>query len=389
MTVDLQRAVAAVATAVLLATPGSVLALPRVLFTVDVESQALPLPQQVDTICENGSACGLMEIARLLRERGVAGTFFLNVYEYRKWGEPAMREIAVKLQAAGHDVALHTHPEYAYDPMRKALYEYSLDEQFAIIQEGTQLLTAWTGRPVVAHRAGDYAADERTLEALRRNGVRIDSSLFWGHPRCRLTGLNLPRNLPSSLGKLTEIPVTVYERHERPRFLGTTFAPVASVRKVDIDWFLDEREAKSAIDAIVEANPPFLVVFLHSFSLLQGRGDGVVPVPNWHARDILRAVLDRATEKGLEFVTMRDLVDTPVLAVPLRNQDIVPRIEVRVGLGRYIWHRMRAARLGSTALGTVGVLALVVIGTAVVTARRRKPPVDVRKTPPQGGTSMP
>ncbi len=37
----------------------------------------------------------------MLQQRRMAGTFFLNVYEYQSWGEAAMRDIAVKLQAAG------------------------------------------------------------------------------------------------------------------------------------------------------------------------------------------------------------------------------------------------------------------------------------------------
>jgi hypothetical protein len=190
----------------------------RVILTVDVESiDAHSLPDQVDTVCQDGSACGLMEIARMQRERKLSGTFFLNVYEHRRWGEGKMREIVEKLQASGQDVALHTHPQWAYDQKRNGMHQYSLEEQTSIIRDGVRLLSAWSGHPVVAHRAGDYAADQRTLKALETNGLRVDSSLFWGHPHSQLTELGLPRNLPSSWGKLLQIPVTVYERKERPR----------------------------------------------------------------------------------------------------------------------------------------------------------------------------
>lgn len=70
-------------------------AIPRVILTIDVESNEIFfLPQQVDVICKGGLPCGLMEMARILRDRGLAATFFLNVYEYKIWGEPALRDIA-------------------------------------------------------------------------------------------------------------------------------------------------------------------------------------------------------------------------------------------------------------------------------------------------------
>ena len=203
-------------------------AAPTVIVTIDVESHPrVALQDQIETTCQGGSACGLMEIARMLQQRQIAGTFFLNVYEYRKLGEPAMRSIVDKLQGAGQDVALHTHPHWAYDPDRNGMHQYSLEEQTSIVRDGIRLLSAWSGRPVVAHRAGDYAADERTLRALEANGVRVDSSLFWGHPSSLLTELGLPRNLPSSWGKLLEIPVTVYERRELPRYFGDIAPPLS------------------------------------------------------------------------------------------------------------------------------------------------------------------
>src|SRR4051812_32464009 len=200
----LQRFVVALLTIAALSLSPGMQAAPRVVFTIDVESNvSYPLPQQLDAVCEGGAACGLMEIVRMLKDRGLAGTFFLNVYEHSWWGEAAMRDLTVKLQTAGQDVALHTHPS-VYDPARSEMHQYSLDEQTSIVRDGTRLLSSWTGLPVVAHRAGAYSADERTLESLKRNGLSVDSSFFWEYPNCRLNGLGLPRNLPSSLDRVTE-----------------------------------------------------------------------------------------------------------------------------------------------------------------------------------------
>ena len=47
---------------------------PRVIVTIDVESnEQYTLPEQVDAVCE-GAPCGLMEIARQLQARGWSGT---------------------------------------------------------------------------------------------------------------------------------------------------------------------------------------------------------------------------------------------------------------------------------------------------------------------------
>jgi peptidoglycan/xylan/chitin deacetylase (PgdA/CDA1 family) len=352
----------------LLGAPGFVSADTRVVFTVDVESnEAHALPDQIDTVCQDGSACGLMEIVRLLKERHWSGTFFLDVYEHRKWGETALRTIAVRLQDSGQDVGLHTHPHWAYDPARWGMNQYTLEEQTAIVGDGVRLLKSWTGRPVVSHRAGAYAADENTMIALERSGITVDSSVFWQYPNSRLDGLGLLRSFPSSYGRIAEIPVTVYRREERPRFLESIFAPVTAIRKIDPDWFVNETEMRGAVDAAFDAKLPVLVVFLHSFSLMspaEGR-----PVPNRHAMEMLRATLDYISLKQATVVTMRDLSR---LALPASTaaQDIVPAVALSAPWPRYGWHRVKAS--GGLQLSLAAAAALVLGGILIAMTRGRK-----------------
>jgi hypothetical protein len=343
----------------------------RVILTIDVESiDGYSLPEQVDTVCQTGSACGLMEIARMQRERKFSGTFFLNVYEHRIWGEGKMREIVQKLQASGQDVALHTHPQWAYDPNRNGMHQYSLEEQTSIIRDGARLLSVWTGHPVLAHRAGDYAADERTLKALEANGLRVDSSLFWGHRHSQLTELGLPRNLPSSWGKLLQIPVTVYERNERPRLFTSIAPPLSSIRKIDVNWFLDETEARAAIDAVVDADLPFLVVFLHSFTFLAARNSDGAPVANRQAQAIFSAILDRIVERQLRVVTMRDLAVADMVVSTHPGADVVPVVDVHVSLPRYLWRAWRTGNARVLAATGAALISLFVLA-ALAFARIR------------------
>ena len=340
----------------------------RVVFTVDVESNGtFHLPDQIDAVCQGGSACGLTAMARLIEKRGWSGTFFLDVYEHRKWGETAMRNIAVGLQAAGHDVELHTHPQWAYDPARGAMHQYSLDEQTTIIRDGVRLLQTWTGRSVVAHRAGAYTADEQTLVALERNGVRLDSSLFWKDPDSRLDGLGLPRNLPAWHGRVAEIPVTVYEREDRSPMFGAALAPVTVLRKIDANWFINENEVRDAIDAAVASDIPVLVVFLHSFSFM-GAPTGGGPVADQHAMDMFRAILDHVARTGLPVVTMRELAEARQLPASASGRDIVPHVAVSVDLPHYVWRRAKAA--GGIILGFGVGIPLLAAGAAIGLLRR-------------------
>lgn len=341
----------------------------RVVFTVDVESnESFPLPNQISAVCQDGSACGLMEIVRMLDERGWPGTYFLDVYERRQWGDATMRNLAASLRDAGQDVALHTHPQWAYDAARRAMYQYSLDEQTAIIADGKRALEQWTGVPVTSHRAGAYTADERTLVALQRNGVLLDSSLFWQHPQNHLSGLGLSRNVPSRYAGVLEIPATAYLRDDTPQTFGW-FAPVTSVRKIDPNWFVDADEATHAIDSLVASDLPVIVVFLHSFSLMSPAVDGKPPVANRHAIEMLRVILTRIASHGLRVVTFRDLAKEALTEPP--STDVIPRVSVAIDFPRYAWHRLKT--VSTTARWVAGVFGLVCLGgLAGLAALRRR-----------------
>lgn len=335
---------------------------PSVIITIDVESRTgLPLPIQVESDCTDGSPCGLSQIARLLEERGLAGTFFLNVYEHEAWGEQVVREIATGLESRGHDVALHTHPQWAYDPERSNMYDYSLEEQSEIIRDGRDLLVNWTGLPVVAHRAGAYSANPDTLVALERNGILLDSSWFLDHPNSRLADAGLLNNLPSLSGQVTEIPVTVYTRQERPRLLGRLAPALSSVRKLDPNWFIDEAEALAAIDATLATGAPYLIFFLHSYSLMTEDSTEDRMTHNSRAETIFASMLDHVMSEGLEVMTFRQLSNAPVVISP-GARDAVPDVITTTADWNYLAHALGRERLlllgGSVALALLGLAYL-------------------------------
>jgi peptidoglycan/xylan/chitin deacetylase (PgdA/CDA1 family) len=345
--------------------------------TVDVEStERLPLPQQIDAVCAGGVRCGLLQIARMLEEHRLAGTFFLNVYEYKAWGEPTLRSIARQLHNRGHDVALHTHPQWAYDPRRNYMYEYTLDEQTRIVADGVRLLQEWTGIPVVAHRAGAYSANKDSIDALARNRIILDASLFPGEPHCRLNELGLPVNFPGSVGGITEIPVTVYERRERPPGLGHLLPPHVVLAKLDVNAMDDERQAIAAIRAVSAADLPFIVIFLHSFSFEAPAGRvGGAPRANERAMKIFQALIDEMSARQIPVVTAREVaaqynyVAADRAAGKPSNRALVPRAEIVVPTLEYA---VRVLRSFSTVIRVIIGCTAVLATAAMLSWLRRR-----------------
>jgi hypothetical protein len=262
-----------------------------------------------------------------------------------------------------------------YDPTRWAMHQYSLEEQTRIIREGAQFLQSWTGQPVVAHRAGAYAADVNTLVALERNGIALDSSVFWKYEHTRLDGIGLPRNLPGQYGRVTEIPVSVYERVDHAPLVSRVLAAAPVVRKIDPNWYANVGEVAASIDALLAADVPLLVVFLHSYSFMSEPGtDGTRA--DGHALEMFHAVVDHIATKNLPVVTMRQLVEARSPLSLAAARDVVPRVVVRVDVPRYVWHRIRtvdritlASLFAAIGLGTM--LALWLMGKRLLSANRR------------------
>jgi hypothetical protein len=250
------------------------------------------------------------------------------------------------------------------------MFEYSLEEQTAIIRDGAQWLAGWIGRPVVAHRAGDYTADGRTLQALARNGIWLDSSLFPGNPRCLLNGLGLPANVPSSRSGVTQIPVTVYRRDARPRILGSLVAPTESIRKIDPNWFVDAKEADAALDAVLASDLPYVVVFMHSFSFLSRNGAGNA-VRDVQAVANFRAILDQVAAKHLSVATMRDLAEAREV-ISSAGAGAVPHVAVDRSVASYLWQRARTSSSRARRSAGVIIAAMVALAAVGLLAKRRR-----------------
>ena len=129
----------------------------------------------------------LPKTLEILNKNGLRGVFFVEPLFAARFGIDYLKTIVQLIQDAGQEVQLHLHPEWT-DEIRPAILDdisrkrqhlsyYSLLEQTDLISFGRNLLSQAGCANVSAFRAGSFAANVDTMEALRRNGIAIDSSL--------------------------------------------------------------------------------------------------------------------------------------------------------------------------------------------------------------------
>ena len=237
----------------------------HVLITVDVETRAnggLPDQDIWGRLPGSPEAHGITRMMDMLETFGVRGTFYLNPYETARFGATDVAEAARTIHRRGHDLELHSHPL----PMFDIRYVCQADQpgQREILARGMELIAEWSGKRVIAHRAGAYAADRATLRAAGELGLRVDSSFspasIRGVPADAPAG-----NAPFELDGILEIPISFYVqaklgRRRWLRYLDVEGSSLAEFRKV-VRSFRDNRVA--AVN-----------IMMHSFSFVRyGRVD--------------------------------------------------------------------------------------------------------------------
>lgn len=235
-----------------------------VLVTVDTESYAQGNPDaQIWGRAGDGHEYGVRRIMETLERHGAPGTFYVNVYESGRHGEQALRDVIRAIHERGHDVQLHTHPRdvYGIDKLTRA----DVPQQREILAWGKSFIERETGQPVVAHRAGAFAANLNTVTALRDLGIPVDASLSAAWWECHLAREVTSPNRPFMVNGVLELPATVYVQAR----LGSR----RFVRMVDIQAS-SLLELKSVVRQALAHNVSAINVLVHSHSFIRnGRGD--------------------------------------------------------------------------------------------------------------------
>jgi hypothetical protein len=147
-------------------------------------------PSCFDRYVYGGSRHGqyaLPKTLEILGEHGLHGVFFVEPLFSARFGREHLDIIVTMIRDSGQEVQLHLHPEWV-DEIRPALIDhasvkrqhlclYTLDEQATLIAHGASMLRDVGCDAVCAFRAGSFAANRDTYEALNRVGMAHDSSV--------------------------------------------------------------------------------------------------------------------------------------------------------------------------------------------------------------------
>jgi len=197
-----------------------------------------------------------------LKTRGLAGTFFLDVFASSGEAGTSVGDAARQLVESGMDTQLHTHVEHL--GMAKGMSGLDAAAQREVIAGGAGRLREWTGVTPTWHRAGDLQASKATLAACREEGIRGDTSFIYGWPQCAWLGVpREQRNNLQWIDGVLELPVTT--------FLTLPFS--RSFRHYDLD-VCTLAELTAVARKAVEAGQDTLVMLVHStsfFSFRDGR----------------------------------------------------------------------------------------------------------------------
>jgi hypothetical protein len=154
--------------------------------------------------------------------------------------------------------------------------------------------------------------------------------------------------------------------------LGGWAPPFSSIRKIDVNSLIDEQEARSALTAAAHADFPYVVVFLHSFSLIAKPGvNGAAPEADHKARRVFETLL---VETGAAQTTTVSALASTSGIIESGRRDELPHVSVTVPAWKYLWHTLHA-RFAALVLLTSAVIfvAVVAFGALWVGFRKRRP----------------
>jgi len=199
-----------------------------------------------------------------LDAHGLTGVYFVDPMPALVYGEDVIRAIVAPVLERGHEVQLHLHPEWLRwadrspvgDRQGSNIGDFDLADQRTLLGWGLDLIERLGAPRPIAFRAGNYGADDRTLQALADLGLRWDSSFNPAYlgASCRI-GLDPGTVAPVERLGIGEIPVAgLFDR-------GTHIRP-AQVCAISA-W-----EMRAALrHASGQPGAPFAIV-THSFEML-------------------------------------------------------------------------------------------------------------------------
>ncbi len=237
----------------------------RVLLTVDTElswRQHLRGASWRDNLARSydPAGVGVPYQLRLLGEHKLKACFFIDPMPALVYGIEVVERMVAPVLEVGQEVQLHLHPSWqglseGQDPPVFELTGYDAGRQRALIETARDLLVA-AGAPMpVAFRAGTFAANEATLDALAAMGMVYDSSHDGSyHPCPSALPLDPRRIAPVECRGVIEIPVTQIEQQS------------GKLRRLQL-CAVSAREMEAALLHAAGHRHPLTTIVTHSFEL--------------------------------------------------------------------------------------------------------------------------
>jgi hypothetical protein len=205
--------------------------------------------------------------ARVLTRHKLQGVFFVEALFANAVGISHLQEIVERLKSCGQEIQLHLHPEWlrwmANPPVgphvRGLMRDFSESQQRVLLECGLASLQAAGVDNVRAFRAGDYAANMHTLNALKSVSVKIDSShnAMYLNRECGLDVRPIPHQ-PFTVAGICEFPITVIR--DRP----------GNRRHLQL-CAVSLREMRQALMVAWKRKWHSVVIVMHSFEMISNR----------------------------------------------------------------------------------------------------------------------
>lgn len=200
----------------------------------------------------------------VLDRHGLRAVFFVDPMPALVFGVGVVRDMVGPILDRGHDVQLHLHSEwlkFLEPPMlgdRKfnELKQYGLQDQMALVRYARETLIEAGAPPPVAFRAGNYSANDDTLQALAAHQILYDTSFCTG-----IANSNCEISLPET----TFAPVRHCGVIEVP--IGAIGGPDGTRRHAQLTA-LSYWELKDALAYLGQQGVRYFSVVSHSFELM-------------------------------------------------------------------------------------------------------------------------
>lgn len=299
---------------------------------VSVDTEALPKRAPSDHLNrliwgrhERGTA-GIRELCSVAEDFCCKLVFFVDACGDHFYGE-SFRDMVRWLDAAGHDVQLHTHSEYlpetfwtenGFKIRPRYLNQYDLDKALFTLRHFSKVLSDLTGKPVLAYRAGSFRWNANTLRAMADIGISLSSNnsmAALGNGQCLFSS---PTNRPFRWSNgILEIPMT--ERYFQgiigEDWWGRLQFPA---------WNNFRNPTWRVLRPFLNKNDRVLMVLLHSWSLLYWDDHGYAIYRNDKRIDDFRKMMRRLTLDYDVITTAEylDLVAKGKIDMPDETMDI-------------------------------------------------------------------